>query len=93
MESGQGGATRGARLGSNVTNGRVGRFAWSDGAPGGRGVCRLVRGARPLGRERGAGTRRGGAGQVLTAAHVRWTAGAIMGVGQYGEAQCRAGGV
>ena len=53
----------------------------------------MVRGARPLGRERGAGTRRGGAGQVLTAAHVRWTAGAIMEVGQYGEAQCRAGGV
>ena len=46
----------------------------------------MVRGARSLGRERGAGTRRGGAGQVLTATHVRRTAGAIMEAGQHGEA-------
>ena len=53
----------------------------------------MVRGARSLVRERGAGTRRGGAGQVLTATHVRRTADAIMEAGQHGEAQCRAGGV
>jgi hypothetical protein len=56
------------------------------GAPGGPGVCRVVRGARSLGRERGTGTRRGGAGQVLTATHVRRPADAIMKAGQHGEA-------
>ena len=56
-------------------------------------MCRVVRGARSRVRERDAGTRRGGAGQVLTATHVQRTADAIMEAGQHGEAQCRAGGV
>ena len=63
------------------------------GAPGGPGVCRVVRGARSLGRERGAGTRRGGAEQVLKATRVRLAANAIKETSQHGEERCRAGGV